>query len=549
VFKARAISIVAAICAAAALGLGIAACGSSSDESGEQGGTLHVAYNAFPDYLDPGLSYSLEGWTAMYDTYIPLLTYAHAEGEAGTEIIPGLAKALPKVSDGGKTYTLFLRPGLEYSNGQPVRASDFTHAIERTFLLASSASGLYTDIVGAEHFAAAKKGGISGIETDDASGRIVIHLVQPRGTFTNELAGLAAAPVPANTPDEDLSKQPPPATGPYVITASHPGRGWEYERNPAWAKSNGGLMEQIPSGYADAIDVTVIRNASSEVDDVESGKFDWMENPPPSDRIAAVRNEYEGTQFRESPQINLYYFWMNTAQAPFNDLRVRKAVNYAVDPRALERIYAGQLTAVHQTLPPGMPGYEGFNLYPHNLAKAKELMAEARPSDRKVTVWGIDVSPNKEAAEYYEGVLREIGLEPKLKVVNADNYFTVIGNLSTPELDTGWADWYEDYPHPNDFLQLPLSGESIAPTNNTNWAQFDDPQINAKIDQLSRETLGPEQEAEYAALDREVMEQAPWAPYGSLKLATFVSSDVNLEKLVISPIFGQDLTSFAIEEG
>ncbi|HVO55893.1 MAG TPA: ABC transporter substrate-binding protein [Solirubrobacterales bacterium] len=543
--KARAISIVAVVCAAASLAL--AACGGSSEEGGEAGGTLDVAYNAFPDYLDPGLSYSLEGWTAMYDTYIPLLTYAHAEGEAGTRIIPGLAKALPKISDGGKTYTLFLRPGLEYSNGKPVRASDFTHAIERAFLLSASASPLYTDIVGAEKFAETKHGGIPGIETDDASGRIVIHLVVPRGTFSNELAGLAAAPVPASVPAEDQTASPPPATGPYVITTTHPGRGWEYARNPVWAKNNGDLMQQIPDGYANKIDVSVIRNASTEVDDVEHGKFDWMENPPPSDRIATVRSKYDGTQFRESPQINLYYFWMNTTQPPFDDLKVRQAVNYAVDPAALERIYAGQLTPVQQTLPPGMPGYRKFNLYPHNMAKAKELIAEAKPANRKVTVWGIDVSPNKEAAEYYEGVLRELGLEPKLKIVNADNYFTIIGNLSTPELDTGWADWYEDYPHPNDFLQLPLSSESIAPTNNTNWAQFADPQVDAKIAQLSREPLGPKQEAEYAALDREVMAQAPWAPYGSLKLSTFVSSDVDLEKLVISPIFGQDLTSFALK--
>jgi peptide/nickel transport system substrate-binding protein len=543
--KARAIWVAAAVCTCAALLL--AACGGSSGEGGEAGGTLDVAYNAFPDYLDPGLSYSLEGWTAMYDTYIPLLTYAHAEGEAGTRIIPGLARALPKISDGGKTYTLFLRPGLEYSDGKPVRASDFSHAIERAFLLSASASPLYTDIVGAEKFAETKHGGIRGIEADDASGKIVIHLVQPRGTFSNELAGLAAAPVPASVPAEDQTASPPPATGPYVITSTHPGRGWEYARNPVWAKHNGELMQQIPAGYADKIDVTVIRNATTEVEDVERGKFDWMQNPPPSDQIAAVRNKYEGTQFRESPQINLYYFWMNTTQPPFDDLKVRQAVNYAVDPAALERIYAGQLTPVDQTLPPGMPGYQKFDLYPHNLAKAKQLMAEAKPADRKVTVWAIDVSPNKEAGEYYEGVLREIGLEPKLKVVNGDNYYTLIGNLSNPDLDTGWAAWYEDYPHPNDFLQLPLSGESIAPTNNSNWAQFDDPQVNAKIAQLSQEPLGPKQEAEYAALDREIMQQAPWAPYGSLKLSTFVSSDVDLEKLVISPIFGQDLTSFALK--
>ena len=105
-------------------------------------------------------------------------------------MIPGLARALPKVSDGGRTYTLFLRPGLKYSDGTPVRASDFTHAVERLFKLNSAGSPFYTDIVGAEQFAETKQGGIPGIETDDKSGEIVIHLIEPRGTF-DQRAGAA----------------------------------------------------------------------------------------------------------------------------------------------------------------------------------------------------------------------------------------------------------------------------------------------------------------------------------------------------------------------
>jgi peptide/nickel transport system substrate-binding protein len=535
-------SILAAALAAAAV-LWLSACGGSS-ESGPESGTLRVTYGSFPDYLDPALAYDIEGYTAMYDTYVPLLTYAHASGEAGSKVIPGLAKALPKVSDNGTTYTLFLRPGLKYSDGTPVRASDFTHAVERAFELNSGGSPFYTDIVGAEEFAKTGRGGIPGIEADDKSGRIVIHLRQPRGTFTNELAMLFVAPVPANTPAEDMTASPPPATGPYVITRSDPGRGWEYERNPAWAEGNAKLMPQIPSGHVDRIDVTVVRNPSTQVSDIEQGRFDWMQNSPPAGSLAAVRDKYEGTQFRVEPQIDTYYFWMNTTQPPFDDLRVRRAVNYAVNPAALERIYAGQLSGSQQILPPGMPGYKRFRLYPHDMAKARELIAAANPSDREITVWTDSESPNDEAGEYYEGVLRELGFETTLRIVNPDNYFTIAGNSSTPNLDTGWSNWFEDYPHPNDFFQPLLDGESIAATNNTNWSRLDDPALNAKISQLGSEVLGPEQEAEYAALDRSYMEQAPWAPYGNLSSSTFVASDVDLGKVVFNPTFGQDLTSF-----
>jgi peptide/nickel transport system substrate-binding protein len=121
----------------------------------------------------------------------------------------------------------------------------------------------------------------------------------------------------------------------------------------------------------------------------------------------------------------------------------------------------------------------------------------------------------------------------------------VIGNASTQNLDTGWGDWFIDYPHPNDYFEPQLSGESILPTLDSNYSRFNDPAINRQIAKLDREQLGPPQEAAYARLDREVMRQAPWAPFGSLTLTTFVSSDIDLNKVVVSPVYGQDLASFA----
>ena len=112
-------------------------------------------------------------------------------------------------------------------------------------------------------------------------------------------------------------------------------------------------------------------------------------------------------------------------------------------------------------------------------------------------------------------MLKELGFDTKLKILNADNYFTVIGNETTPDLDAGWSDWFQDYPHPNDFFQPLLAGESILPTNNGNFAKFDDPEAEREDrPSWAKKQLGPEQEAAYAELDKEFMEQAPWAPYG-----------------------------------
>jgi peptide/nickel transport system substrate-binding protein len=532
--------VVLALVGASALSL--AACGSSS--SGKEGGTLTGSYSSFPEYLDPQLAYSVEGWTALWNTYLPLLTYAHAGGRAGSEVIPALATALPKITNGGKTYTLFLRKGLKYSDGAAVKASDFPFVVERMFRLNSVGTSFYSDIVGAEKFAETKKGRIDGVKANDKTGEIQIELEKPSGTFTNALAAPLVALLPQGTAEKNLTANPPPATGPYEIVKSEPGRSWSYARNPVWAKVNSKLMPHLPSGHVDKIEISVIRNPSTQVNETERGKIDWMQSPVTPDSYQRVKEKYEGTQFRLEPTVSTYYFWMNMKKPPFDDQKVREAVNYALDTRALERIYAGQIAALHQILPPGMPGHKPYNLYPHDMAKAKQLIKEANPSDRDITVWADSEPESGEAAQYYQGVLSELGFNAKLKEISADNYYPVISNQSTPDLDTGWFDWFEDYPHPNDFFQPLLSGESIVPVGNTNFSQTDIPELNEKISKLGEENLGPKQEAGYAQLDKEFMEQAPWAPYGTRTLSTFVSSAIDLDKVVWNPTFQDDLTSF-----
>jgi len=181
------------------------------------------------------------------------------------------------------------------------------------------------------------------------------------------------------------------------------------------------------------------------------------------------------------------------------------------------------------------------------MAKAKAMLEQANPSDRDITVWTDDESPNDEAGAYFNDVLNKMGFNATLKKIGADNYFTTIGNASTPDLDAGWTDWFQDYPHPNNFFQPLLAGESIAPSFNTNVAEVDVPKLNEKIDRLREEQLGTEQEEEYAALDREYMELAPWVPYGTNTVSTFVSSAVDLDTVIFNPTMGQDLTSFQLK--
>ncbi len=192
-----------------------------------------------------------------------------------------------------------------------------------------------------------------------------------------------------------------------------------------------------------------------------------------------------------------------------------------------------------------MPGYKKFELYPHDMNKAKALIKQANPSDRNITVWTDNESPNDDAGAYYQDLLKKLGFDAKLKIINADNYFTVIGNLSTPDLDTGWADWFEDYPHPNDFFE-PLLARGQHPADQQRKLRPDRRPVAEQEDRPARHA------AARAVAGRSSTRRStsptwsrrPGCPTGTRTLSTFVSSAIDLDKVIWNPTFEDDLTSF-----
>ncbi|HSE45314.1 MAG TPA: ABC transporter substrate-binding protein, partial [Gemmatimonadales bacterium] len=544
--KTRKVAALACVTALAALGL--AACGDSGGGGGgKEGGSINGTVTSFPDYLDPQLSYTLEGWEGLWNTYVPLLTYAHGNGDETTKVVPGLAEALPDISADGKTYTLTLRKGMKYSDGTPIKASDFPYAIQRLFKLDSGGAPFYENIVGATDYADGKADTISGIKTDDATGKITIQLEKPSGTFENELGLMFAAPVPQSTPlDKDQTNTPPPSSGPFMISKSDPPNSYTLERNPQF-KTVLDAGADIPDAHVDSLTVTQNKNQSAQAQAIQQNSSDFMVDPPPADLLPQIESQYSD-RFRFQDSINTYYFWMNYKQPPFNDVRVRQAVNYAIDPAALTRIFGGRLHPSQQILPPGMPGYQEYKLYPGpDLDKAKALLAQAKPSDMDITVWTDDEPDRKRIGAYYQDVLNQLGFRTTLKIISGDVYFTTIGNLSTPDLDTGFADWFQDYPHPNDFFEPLLSGDAIHPTNNNNFGQVDIPELTKEINDLDTKQLS-DVEDQYAELDKKFMEQAVWAPYGNERFTTFTSDRVNFDNVDFSLLFNLDYSSFQLKD-
>ena len=536
-------------CVAALTAFGVAACGGdSSDGASGKGGDINITMTSFPDYIDPQLSYTVEGWEVMYNTYIPLLTYKHAKGEAGAEVVPALAEAMPEVSPDGKTYTLKLRSNMKYSDGTPIKASDFTYAVQRLFKANSGGSVFYETIVGASEYADGKADTISGITTDDATGDITIALTEASGTFDNLLALSFAAPVPPSTPlDADATENPPPSSGPFTITKVERPQTMTMERNPNFQSVKDAGASEVADAQVDKITITQNKNNSAQVTAVQQNQVDFMVDPPAADRLAEVKAKYSD-RFRLEESINTYYFFMNTSKAPFNDLKVRQAINYAIDPEALNRVFGGRLHPTQQILPPGMPGYEEFTLYPGpDMQKAKALIAEANPSDRDVTVWTDDEPDRKRIGEYYQDVLTQLGFNATLKVIAGDVYWATIGNQSTPDVDTGFADWFQDFPHPDDFFRPLLNGASILPTNGNNFSRANIPELDKKMNELATQQMSDDLKKQYAALDRAYMEQAIWAPYGNEQFTTFVSDRMDFDKAYSHVLFNQDYSALALK--
>jgi peptide/nickel transport system substrate-binding protein len=533
--------------------VGLFGCGGDDDDGdaggGRQGGSITISQTTWPDFLDPALSYTLGGWEPMWLVYTPLLTYRRAEGKEGTELVPGVAEALPTVSPDGKTYGLKMREGLRYSDGTPAKASDFEHTIKRVLSLESGGTSFFVPIDGAEDYAEAGKPGadIRGIETNDQTGEITIRLTEPDGTFSNALAMNFAGLVPGDTRVENLTKDPPPGIGPYKITESEPRSRFVLEKNHRFD------IPGIPKGNVDKITTVIVTSRIRQAQEVISGELDYMFDPPPPDIKPEVKAKYSD-RYEEHVTNSTYYLFMNTRVPPFDKRAVREAVNYGVDKSALARLFAGELAPGCSFLPPGVPGYDGAvdiedcpwgnPNEPPDIEKARQLIADAGAEGADVTVWGDTLDPDDKVATAYADMLGEIGLDAKRKILDASVFNQVVGSAQT-EAQTGVTAWFADFPHPRNFMFL-VDGRAIQPTNNQNFGNVDDPQITSGIAELSREPkLTDDVVDRWGELNEQLVKEGWMVPFGHRKLATFLSERMDFEHCSrFHPVYYNDYSSF-----
>jgi peptide/nickel transport system substrate-binding protein len=511
----------------------------TSFQEEHKGGTLHLVAKAAGGSIDPMINYTLQYWQLYQAMYDGLLAFKKVGGDESFTVVPDLAEAMPEVSDDGKTYTFTLRKGIKFSTGKEVTTDDVVASFTRIFKVNSPTAGsFYNGIVGAD--ACIEKPDScdlsKGVVGDADAGTVTINLVAADPELPYKLAVPHATILPADSPTTDAGTTPLPTTGPYMITSYDPNRSLVMERNPNFEEWS---RDAQPQGYPDKIEETFGLTVEAAVTAVENGEADWVFDPPPADRLNEI-----GTKYADQAHVNeltaMWYLAMNTNLAPFDNVKARQAVNWALDRKAAVSLYGGENLAqpVCTFLPPGFPGHVDECQYTKgggdtwsapDVDKAKQLVQESGTAGQEVAVVTTDDEVNKAIGENVQSMLNAIGYKATLKPISGNIQFTYIQNTNN-KVQISLTSWYQDYPAASDFLNVLLGCGSFheGSDSSINISGFCDEKIDAMMqDALETEqTSMDEANKKWAEVDHAVMEAAPTAPIFTPKLIDFVSERV-----------------------
>jgi peptide/nickel transport system substrate-binding protein len=484
-----------------------------------RGGTLRISYSKF-NQLDPAIPFDVHPgiWNALGDG---LVTLAQSQGAA--ELVPDLATNVPRSTDGGLTYAFKLRPGLRYSTGAPVRASDFRRGLERVYRVRSDMGGFYSALRGASSCARRPHACdlSTGVVTDDRAGTVILRLGRPDPDLLFKLTFPAAWPVPSGTPGDRLATAPIAGTGPYRVARFDPGKQLLLARNSHFREWSRAAQ---PDGYADRIDVRMSNDPNARVSAVLSGKADTALEVQ-SARVGPLRIRH-ASQLRAHAQPETRFFAFDVTHPPFDDARARQAVNLAFDRGALARRLGGRglATTTCQLLPASFPAHADYCPWtspPHdghwhrpNLARAGALVRASGTGGAPVRILarGFD---DESAAAVLAAALRRLRYRP-----------IVVDQPRKWEMAA--ATWIADYPSPGDFLDYFLSCKNYHredPARSTNSGGFCDPAFDRLV--ARAQTLQPTdpQRAQdvWERADRLAVDQAALVPMASTKSVELLS--------------------------
>jgi peptide/nickel transport system substrate-binding protein len=500
-----------------------------------RGGTLTYAVPALgpPMTIDPANAYQVELWQAMALAHDGLLTYRHVAGQEGVQLVPDLALSMPSVSEDGKTYTFQVRSGIHYSDGRLFKASDVRSSFERVFTLRPRREPIVVDyfhaIRGAGRCTKLQCDLSSGIVGDDEAHTVTFHLAAADPDFLVKLASTFASIVPRGTPPVTAVEHGLPATGPYRIVRLVKDRSVLLARNPRFRQWSSAAQ---PNGFADKIVLRATGSPERRISLVTAGKADLASSSPP--QRFPVPPSY-------AAQLHLYalpgtiFLVLDSSRPPFDDVRVRRAVNYALDRNKADQLLpAGELRRpTCQVLPPSFPGYRQYCPYTldpveggawsaPNVSKALQLVKASRTAGTRVTLW-FPRPVGARLGRYIVRVLNSLGYRANVRFFpDVTAYFGILVRAKRPP-QIAFSAWAADYPAASNFIEE-LFGCS-APFN---LGRFCDPALDRGIHRALRLQRSDPAGANalWAELDRRLIDQAAAVPLFNLYGADFVSKRV-----------------------
>jgi peptide/nickel transport system substrate-binding protein len=549
----------------------------AAPDDAQPGGTLRVLAAGDVDYIDPGAAYYQ--FTYMIDsaTQRQLQSWQPDDVEKPT---PDLAESEPEISSDGLTITFQLKSGIMFSPpvDREVECDDFKYAIERAFLPGVANGFVGTYLKDVEGVPEAQK----AVEQDATEAPDISGLQCDGNTFTIQLkktgsAGVLGAlslpigsPVPREYAAEFDAENPSTygtnqvATGPYMIqndcvdesgqptggdctgelTGYTSGKEIKLVRNPNWNADT----DWRPA-YLDAIDVQEgFTDTDSAVKKILSGDSyvngDFSLDAP-SLKLAATQYP---DQLTVTPSGGNRYIGLNTQEPPFDDINVRKAVIAASNRTDLRNTRGGELIGAVAThfIPPGIPGFEeagGVEGDPNldfvanpdgDMALAEEYMRKAGfdsgqcEGDCDIDMVGDDAPPGSDTADVFVNQLEQLGFNVSYQKVAHDVMYTKFCNVPKNQPDVcPNVGWIKDFQDPQSILQVTFNGESIVPSNNSNWPQLDVPEINEAMNRAVYIDDPAERAQTWADIDNQVMAQAPAVPWVWDNQSNVHSANVN----------------------
>jgi ABC-type transport system substrate-binding protein/DNA-binding SARP family transcriptional activator len=498
--------------------------GGASAATEHRGGTLRVSYSKF-EHLDPADPFAVHPaiWRATGDG---LVAVASASGVP--QVVPDLALTVPEPTDAGRTYSFQLRPGLRYSTGEPVRASDFRREFERLFALGSDAAGLYSALRGADACERQSRACdlSAGVVTDDRAGTVILHLARPDPALLFKLSLPSARPVPPGTPRSQIARDPVPSTGPYRAGEFVPGERLALVRNEAFEEWSRAAQ---PDGFPDLIEITMDDDPDLRARSVLQGDADLaLEIVETTEaNIARLTTQFPAL-LRRHAQPNTKFLHLNVRRPPFDDVAARRALNLAIDRAAAARRLGGlELSKpTCQVLPPSMPGYspycpwtrgrENGRWHAPDLARARAMVrASGTAGDLVEFVTTRSDSTGQAIARVVASTLRKLGYRSRIVMYASDERFG--RGLTGGDWDIIPGDWIADYPSPSQFLEYFLACANYRPDDpaqSTNTGGFCNPTFDRLIAEAERRETTNSAEAQriWAAADRLAVQQAAWVP-------------------------------------